>query len=89
MTELQEIKTLLQSMNDRFSVVPRWLSMKQACAYASMSENKLMEHINADDIYATKKGGKRFVDRESIDAFMLSDSRAAEKRFAEITRRVV
>lgn len=48
---------------------PRWLGLKQACAYASMSENTLLAHVRAGDIYGTKKIGKWYIDRHSIDVF--------------------
>lgn len=84
MTELQELIGQLKTVLDSHSVAPRWLSIRQACLYASMSENKLKEHINEGDIYATKKGGKVFVDKESIDTFMLADSAEVEKTLARI-----
>ena len=85
MNEIDEMKLLLKGVIEKFTVAPRWLSIKQARMYASMSENKLMEHIESDDIYATKKGGKWFVDKLSIDEFMMEDKAMIEKRFAEIT----
>jgi predicted site-specific integrase-resolvase len=48
---------------------PRWLSLRQACQYASMSENTLLSHIRMGDIYGCKKVGKWYIDRESIDSF--------------------
>jgi len=38
-----------------------------------MSDKTLMHYILSGDVYATKKGGKWIVDRESIDLFMLAD----------------
>ncbi len=55
------------------NINPRWLSVTQACRYCAMSDKTLMRHIINGDIYGTKKGGKWYIDRDSIDAFMLAD----------------
>jgi hypothetical protein len=55
------------------SINPRWLCVREACQYASMSWRKMKRHIEAGEIFA-KKSGKWFVDRESIDTFFLDDS---------------
>jgi hypothetical protein len=52
---------------------PRWLSVSQACKYASMSRPTLMNHILNGNFYA-KKDGKWRVDRYSIDTYLLSDN---------------
>lgn len=57
-------------MND---ITPRWLSVQQAGAYASMSRPTIMKHITAGNFVA-KKDGKWRVDRESIDRYLSSDS---------------
>lgn len=64
---------------------PRWLSLAMAARYASMCKNTLRQYIEAGDIYGSLKGGKWYVDRESIDAFFLSD----EKRIDGIVSRVL
>ena len=51
------------------NINPRWLGLRQACQYASMSENTLLAHVRAGDIYGSKKVGKWYVDKKSIDAF--------------------
>jgi excisionase family DNA binding protein len=56
------------------TVVPRWLSLAEASKYVSMHRQTLMRYIVAGKIYGALKGGKWFVDRESIDAFMLEDN---------------
>lgn len=38
-----------------------------------MSDKTLMRYIKDGSIFGTKKGGKWYVDRISIDAFMASD----------------
>lgn len=53
---------------------PRWMDVKAACAYTSMSKNTLMKYIKKDGcIYAKRLKGKWYIDRESIDNFMLQD----------------
>lgn len=52
---------------------PRWLSVTQACKYCAMSDKTLMRHVIKGDVYGTKKGGKWYIDRNSIDAFMQDD----------------
>jgi len=52
---------------------PRWLSLASAAQYASMSKNTFIKYIQDGKIYATQKGGKWYVDRESIDHFMIED----------------
>ena len=48
----------------------RWLKIPQACSYAKMSKNTLMECIFCGDIKATKrKKGGWVVDRYSIDEY--------------------
>ena len=70
------------SMND--NIHPRWLSLSKACSYASMSENTLLGRIKTGDIYATKKGGKWYVDRESIDAFFENEKMLAKTIVASL-----
>jgi len=38
-----------------------------------MSDKTLMRHVIKGDVYGTKKGGKWYIDRNSIDAFMQDD----------------
>ena len=58
---------------------PRWLSItdatstKQRKGYTSMSERTLTDYIKDGRIYGTKKGGKWYIDRMSIDDFMNQD----------------
>lgn len=54
-------------------VTPRWLSLAHASKYASMHRQTLMRYINAGEVYATMKGGKWFVDKQSLDSFFLAD----------------
>ncbi len=53
--------------------LPRWLSVTEACKYASMSDKTLMRHVRNGEIYGTKKGGKWFIDRCGIDSFFFLD----------------
>ena len=68
-------------------ITPRWLSIQAACSYASMGLKKMLRHINAGEIKATKKG-KWFVDRKSIDAFLsgseLKETLLVEKILASV-----
>jgi hypothetical protein len=69
------------------SVYPRWLSVREACRYMSMSENTLMRYVPVD-IYGTKKGGKWYIDRYSIDAFMDRDREGVKLAVERLKGRV-
>jgi hypothetical protein len=49
-----------------------------------MSKKTLMKHIGAGEIYASRKGGKWYVDKESIDAFHMGSSVQIEETLARI-----
>ncbi len=68
------------------SVHPRWLSITDACKYISMSYKTLMQHVLNDEIYGTKKGGKWYIDRYSIDRFMLADEVDVAAIIADVKR---
>jgi hypothetical protein len=68
-------------------ITPRWLSVREACRYTSMSENTLMQYIPSK-IYGTKKGGKWYIDRESIDLFMDKDRQDVILEVARLKGRV-
>lgn len=72
---LDQILETIRSFFDKASVpfLSRWLKISEACKYARMSKNTLMEYIKSGDIYATKKGGNWIVDRKSIDDFYDED----------------
>ncbi|HUJ89061.1 MAG TPA: helix-turn-helix domain-containing protein [Syntrophorhabdales bacterium] len=65
-------------------ITPRWLDLRRASAYCSMHRQTLMRHVHAGEIYATRIDGKWYVDRDSIDSFMMSSmvliARKARKR---------
>lgn len=63
----------MDTNNNNLDINPRWLSLAGAAVYASMCDKTLLKYIKAGDIYGTLKGGKWFVDRFSIDRFMLID----------------
>ena len=65
-------------------VTPRWLDLAGAARYTSMSKKTLMKHIGAGEIYASRKGGKWYVDKESIDAFHMGSSVQIEETLARI-----
>jgi len=54
-------------------IITRWLTLSEACRYASMSSRKMKRHIKEGEIYGSKKG-KWFIDRDSIDAFFLDEN---------------
>lgn len=67
-------------------IAPRWLSLAQAARYASMCTKTLRRYLETGDIYGSRRGGKWFVDRESIDRFFLADpgEDVAEQFFARM-----
>jgi len=67
---------------------PRWLSLTQACRYASMSHKTFMRYVTRCDVYGTKKGGKWYIDRFSIDLFFSSDEIFVLDAVARLGRKV-
>jgi hypothetical protein len=52
----------------------RWLTLKEAMAYAKVrSRDTMMRWIDQGFIYAFRRSGEWIVDRESIDAWFLSE----------------
>lgn len=74
MSPIEKDLKIIQQQIATLSVYPRWLDMKRACKYSSMSENTLLRHIINGDIYGKKIDGKWYIDRESVDAYMLEDN---------------
>lgn len=72
MTRIDEKNIITQDAGSK-GIIPRWLSLSEACQYASMSARKMKRHIKAGEIHGLKKG-KWFVDRNSIDAFFRDDN---------------
>lgn len=72
--------------NGAEDINPRWLDLKFASAYCSMSENTLMRYIRDGRIYAIQIDGKGKwrVDRHSIDAFLLAKSVDDEEILARL-----
>ena len=65
----------------------RWLKIPQACKYAKMSKNTLMDCIISGDIRATKrKKGGWIVDRLSIDEY--NSSGIEEALYNDLAQRV-
>ncbi|MGD0236811.1 MAG: helix-turn-helix domain-containing protein [Syntrophorhabdales bacterium] len=58
---------------------PRWLSLSHASKYACMHRQTLMRYVMAGEIYGTLKGGKWYLDKDSIDSFFLEDKIVIEK----------
>jgi len=71
-------------MKNHTDILPRWLSITEACTYAGMSDKTLIRYVKDGAIYATRKGGKWYVDRQSIDSFMLSDNVFVEETVARL-----
>ena len=65
---------------------PRWLSLTEASKYASMCKKTMVRYVASGDIYASRKGGKWFVDKESIDAFFLADKVTVDELLARVRR---
>ena len=51
----------------------RWLDLRGAVRYMSMSRKTIMRLIGDGQIIASLKGGKWYLDRHSIDAFFEGD----------------
>ena len=67
-------------------ITPRWLDLASAEKYTCMAKKTLKKRIEAGEIYGSLKGGKWFVDRESIDAFHLADKAQVEKIVERVLR---
>ncbi|MCX5814971.1 MAG: helix-turn-helix domain-containing protein [Proteobacteria bacterium] len=67
---------------------PRWLSVKLACAYSSMSKNTIKKYLITGEIAGSKKGGKWYVDKNSIDAFFQEDTARAHEIADKILSRM-
>ena len=69
-------------------IEPRWLSITQACRYTGMSDKTLMRYIKDSSIFATRKGGKWYVDKQSIDSFFHRDEIYIEETLARLREKV-
>ena len=70
------------------SYYPRWLSLTEACKYASMSDKTLMRYVISGDIRGKKVGGKWYIDKTSIDTFMLDDDLKVKEVLDRLKRRL-
>ena len=77
----------MKKINDK-DINPRWLSVRQSCRYASMSDKTIMKYVLAGYIWGAKKGGKWYIDRFSIDAFFHSDDVYVEDTLARLLEKV-
>lgn len=77
-------KNYKRIMNNKNEIDPKWLSLRAACARASMSEKTLIFHIASGEIYGTKKGGKWYIDRDSIDDYFNADREAVRAAVARV-----
>jgi len=86
----QDIKELKENINFLVKAAsnsyPRWMDIKLACLYSSMSKNTLMEYIMRGNIYAKKLAGKWYVDRMSLDSFMLKDGAELDARVLKLCK---
>jgi excisionase family DNA binding protein len=69
-------------------ITPRWLSITNACRYSGMSDKTIMRYITTGKIYGSKKGGKWYIDRNSIDAFFKSDEVAINETLARLRGKI-
>lgn len=58
--------------NPRQPMIPRWLKIPTAVAYAGVCRSTLYELMNAGKISSHRIGSSRLIDRESLDAFISS-----------------
>jgi hypothetical protein len=77
---LTDIKELLYQIANR--VYPRWMDLRLASWYSSLSKKTLLRLIMEGHISARKLDGKWIVDRESIDLFMQQDTVEIKSRLA-------
>ena len=69
-------------------ITPRWLSITKACRYSGMSDKTLMRYVTNGEIYGSKKGGKWYIDRNSIDTFFKSDAVAINETLARLRGKI-
>lgn len=67
-------KKLTLKISTHIFDVPRWLNIDQACRYADIKRDTMMEWIDRGYIYAHERSGEWIVDRESIDSFYNQDN---------------
>ena len=75
---------MTERVRDIDDINPRWLSVTQTCKYSGMSDKTLMRHVLNGRIYGSKKGGKWYIDRFSVDAFFLNDHIYVEETLARL-----
>jgi excisionase family DNA binding protein len=72
-TELEILASKIAPLIASELHVSQWLTMREACDYAKVKDDVLRKWIAKGFIYATKKGGKWVVDRDSINSFYNRD----------------
>ena len=85
--EVEIIKRLDRIEQMLSGVYRRWLSLKEASEYASLSTKKLKQLIEAGEIRAKKLDGKWIVDRISIDEFYERDWLELKQTLHEVFKR--
>ncbi len=69
---LTDIRELLYLIANK--IYPRWMDLRLASWYSSLSKKTLLKLIMEGHIAARKLDGKWIVDKESIDFFMQKDT---------------
>jgi len=74
-TDIRELLYLIAN-----KIYPRWMDLRLASWYSSLSKKTLLKLIMEGHIAARKLDGKWIVDKESIDLFMQKDTVEIKKR---------
>jgi len=51
----------------------RWMSLSEVEEYASMCSKTLLKLVSTGEVYGTRKKGKWYIDRDSVDAYFNED----------------
>ena len=51
----------------------RWMSLSEVEKYISMCSKTLLKLVRSGEVYGTRKNGKWYIDRESLDAYFNED----------------
>jgi len=77
---IDEIKLLRVAL---FRSVSPWLTVKEAAAYARISESKLRKLIHAGTLPINRIDGKILINRKSLDLFIIYGTTRPTKRQRE------
>jgi hypothetical protein len=87
---LEKLSLLEHLVANQCSIAPRWLSMKDACAYAGKkSRNWMQEKLLSGDIhgYQENNKGNWVIDKTSIDEYFLGLSASAKSKLLDLKKR--